>query len=78
MSKKSAPPTTGLSWAIEIPSEVARSMGITEGSIAVLHPHNGNFNVEIMPPASQEIKDAAQRISEKYKETFKELKRLGD
>ena len=77
MSNTLAPPKKGLSWAVEIPAEVARSMGIAEGSIAVLHPENGNFEVEILAP-SQEIKEAAQRISEKYKETFEELKRLGD
>lgn len=78
MTRTVAPPRTGLSWAVDIPPEVAQSMGIAEGSIAVLHPENGNIEVEILPPPSQEIKEAARRISEKYKETFEELKRLGD
>ncbi len=78
MSKTVAPPKTGLSWAVDIPPDVARSMGIAEGSIAVLHPENGNIEVEILPPPSAELKESVRRICEEYRETFEELKRLGD
>jgi hypothetical protein len=44
----------------------------------VLHPKQGGIEVEILPPASNEIKDAARRILDKHEDAFDEMKRLGD
>ena len=51
---------------------------MSEGSFAVLHPKEGGIEVEILPPASMEIKDAARRILNKHKDALEEMKRLGD
>jgi hypothetical protein len=72
------PQKTDLGWVVEIPPEIARALGVAEGSLAVLHPQDGSLEIEILPPPSPEIKESVRRISEKYKETFEELKRLGD
>jgi hypothetical protein len=72
------PQKTDLGWVVEIPPEIARALGVAEGSLTVLHPQDGSLEIEILPPPSPEIKESVRRISEKYKETFEELKRLGD
>ena len=79
MSETLAPPCTDLRWAVEIPPEIARAMSVAEGSVVVLRPTDGNLEVEeILPPPSPEFAERVQYILEKHKETFEELKRLGD
>lgn len=72
------PRKTDLGWVIEIPTEIAQAMGVAEGSLAVLHVKEGNLDIEVLPPPSPELKAAVRRISDKHKETFEEMKRLGD
>jgi len=72
------PRKTDLGWVIELPAEIAQAMGVAEGSLAVLHVKEEKLDLEILPPPSPELKEAVRRISEKHKETFEEMKRLGD
>lgn len=65
-------------WIIELPDDFAEEIGVEKGSIAVLYGGNGKVETEIIEPPSQNIKDISKRISEKYKEAFEEMKRLGD
>jgi hypothetical protein len=45
---------------------------------SVLYPRQGGgIEVEILPPASKEIKDAVRRILDKHEDAFEEMKRLG-
>jgi hypothetical protein len=78
MSDLLTPQKSDLGWVIEIPAEMARAMGVTEGSLAVLHTKAGGFDVEILPPASPELKQSVRRIQDKFKDAFEEMKRLGD
>lgn len=78
MTKSFTPQKTDLGWVIEIPAEMAQTMSVAEGSLIVLYPKEGNVEVEILPPPSPEHKESVRRIHEKYRETFEELKRLGD
>jgi hypothetical protein len=79
MSETIAPPKTTLNWAVEIPPEIAKVMGVAEGSVAMLRATDGKLEVEeILPPPSPELKERVQQIFEKYKEAFEEMKRLGD
>ncbi len=78
MSELLTPRKTELSWAVELPLEMAEVLGVPEGSLIVLHAKGGSVETEILPPPSPELKESARRIHEKYKETFEELKRLGD
>lgn len=65
-------------WVIELPAELAKSLGVAEDSIAVLYAKDGNLEVEILPPPSPELVESSRRIFDKYKDAFAEMKRLGD
>lgn len=73
-----APQKTGQGWVIDIPSEFALELGVTEGSIALLHARQGQIEVEILPPPSPELEASVRRVFTKYKDAFEEMKRLGD
>lgn len=78
MSSILTPKKSDRGWVVEMPLEMTQALGVSEGSLAVLHPKESGIEVEILPPASKEIKDAARRILDKHKDTFEEMKRLGD
>ena len=65
-------------WVVEMPPEMARLIGVSEGSRIVLHARAGSIETEILPPLSPELKELMRQICEKNKEAFEELKRLGD
>ena len=65
-------------WVLDIPSEMAKEMGVAEGSFAVLSLKEGKIEIEVFPPPSFELKTTVHRIAEKYKEVFEVLKRHGD
>lgn len=73
-----APQKTGMGWVIEVPAEIARELGVAEGSFAVLSAKEGRLEVEILPPPSQELVESVRLTSEQFKEAFDEMKRLGD
>ncbi len=72
------PRKTDLGWIVELPPEMAQTMGVAEGSLAVLHPKDGSLEVEVLPPPSPELTERVEHIYDKYKEAFEEMKRLGD
>jgi hypothetical protein len=78
MSISLTPEKTDRGWVIEIPTEMASAMDVAEGSLAVLHTRAGTFEVEVLPPPSPELERSVERIHEKYKDAFAEMKRLGD
>lgn len=78
MSNSLTPQKTAHGWIIEIPAEMAQAIGVSEGSLAVLHAKAGSFEVEILPPPSSELEKSVQRIHDKYREAFEEMKQLGD
>jgi hypothetical protein len=78
MSSILTPKKTDRGWVVEMPLEMTQELGVSEGSLAVLHPTEVGIEVEILPPVSREIKDAARRILDKHKDAFEEMKRLGD
>ena len=64
-------------WIIELPDDFATDIGAEKGSIAVLYGNNGKIETEIITP-SPELEKAVDRIYNKYKDAFAEMKRLGD
>ena len=78
MLKSFTPQKTDLGWTIEIPPEMAETIGVAIGSLAVLHTTAHGVEVEILPPPSSELRESVRQIYEDYQETFEELKRLGD
>lgn len=71
------PQQTEDGWVMEIPEEMSHALGVAKGSLAVLHIEAGKIEVEVLTP-SPEMELAANRLHEKYKDAFAELKRLGD
>jgi hypothetical protein len=69
---------TGRGWIMEIPPEMSAAMGVDEGSIIVLYPHEGGMSYEILPPLSPDMKASVLETCEQLKEAFLEMKRLGD
>jgi hypothetical protein len=51
---------------------------VEPGSIAVIHPKEGALETEILPPPSAELNEDFERLFDKYRDTFEELKRIGD
>ena len=49
MSDVLSPQITGRGWIMEVPAEMAAAMGVDEGSIIVLYPHEGGMSYEILP-----------------------------
>lgn len=76
MSGILTPQKTGQGWVVELPTEMVKEMGISEGSIAVLHTKEGSFDIEILLPPNAELEKSVQRIYEKYKDAFSEMKSL--
>jgi hypothetical protein len=77
MSGLLTPQQTEDGWVVEMPAEMARTLGVAEGSLAVLHVEAGKIEVEVLTP-SPEMEQAARRLHDKYRDAFAELKRLGD
>lgn len=65
-------------WLIEMPAHVANAIGVEEGSRLILQVRDGNISVEILPPTPHEIKERAQKIADKFRDAFAEMKRVGD
>ena len=65
------------SWTIEIPQEIIEAQGLPEGSLVTLTYREGTIESEMIIP-SYKLKEISQRILEKNREVYEELKRLGD
>lgn len=78
MSGILSPQKTQMGWVLEIPPEMAAALGVQPGSLAVLYPKEGVLETEILPPPSVELREDFDRLCEKYRDTFEELKRVGD
>ena len=65
-------------WVITMPIEMARAAGVAEGSMLSLHFVRGAVAVEILPPTPEELRAEVQRIADKFKDAFTEMKRRGD
>jgi hypothetical protein len=65
-------------WIIEIPDDFADATGIARNSIGLLQAREGKIEVEILPPPSPQIEEISNRLGEKYKDFFAEMKRLDD
>ena len=78
MSDVLSPQKTGRGWIMEIPAEMAEAMGVDEGSVIVLFPHEGGMSYEILPPLSPDMQASVLETCEQFKDAFEEMKRLGD
>jgi len=78
MAQTIIPQKTDLGWVMEIPPEMAAIMKVEPGSIAIIYPKEGALETEILPTPSDELKEDFERLFNKYRDTFEELKRIGD
>lgn len=78
MNSTTIPQKTDLGWVVDVPDEIAKVLGVAEGSIALLHVNEGRLEVEVLPPPSKELVESVGRSYEQFKEAFDEMKRLGD
>lgn len=65
-------------WALPMLPEMAAAAGVVEGSILVLHLRPGEIEAEILPPPTDEMKQAVQESIDKFGAAFEEMKRRGD
>jgi hypothetical protein len=65
------------SWVVEIPQKIIEAQGLPEGSIAALTYKDGKVEGEIIA-LSPKLKEISNRLLEKNRAVYEELKRLGD
>ena len=65
-------------WVIDMTPEMARAANVAEGSYVVLYLSDGNVTAEVLPPATEEMKESVHRSIDKFGDAFAEMKRLGD
>jgi len=78
MSGLITPTRTECGWVIVMTPEMSQQAGVAENSLLVLHLGEGQVTAEILPPATSEMKESVRQISEKFRDAFEEMKRLGD
>jgi phosphate uptake regulator len=78
MSSVLTPEKSGRGWIMSLPPEMARVMGLKEGSIAVLYPQTDGLSYEILPPLPADMEASVLQTCEQFNEAFVEMKRLGD
>jgi hypothetical protein len=65
-------------WIISMTPEMAREADVAEGSLLAIYLSQTGVSVEVLPPATDEIKNSIQQSVEKFGDAFAEMKRLGD
>lgn len=63
---------------IRMTSEMANAAGVPEGSSVVFYFRDSAVAAEILPPASEELREEVSLVVEEFGEAFAALKRLGD
>lgn len=77
MSSVIIPKKTERGWIIEIDDDFAAELGVAKGSIALMSARNGKIETEILSP-SPGLDKTIDRLAEKYKDYFAEMKKIGD
>lgn len=65
-------------WVVPMTPEMARAARVAEGSYVVLYLNEGGITAEILPPATEELKQSVRRFAERNAAFLEEIKRLGD
>jgi hypothetical protein len=69
---------TAQGWTVPMLPEMTQIADVPEGSYIVLHLERGGVKAEIIPPATEEMKQSVRESVAKFKDAFAEMKRLGD
>ncbi len=78
MSDVLSPGKTGRGWVVDVPPEMAKALGVAEGSVIVLYPRAGGMSYEILPPLAPDLQASVLQTCAEFAEAFAEMKRLGD
>jgi hypothetical protein len=78
MPKALTPSEADNGWVITMTPEMARLASVPEGSLIVFYISEGKIAADILPPAPPEIDEFVERMVEKHRDAFEEMKRLGD
>lgn len=65
-------------WVIDMTPEMAHTVGVAEGSYVVLYLSEGSITAEVLPAATEEVKQGVRRFAEENADFLAEMKRLGD
>ena len=65
MSAVLTPKATEQGWVIDMPPEMAESIGVAVGSMILLSGHEGGIRTEILPPLSSELKEISEYLLKK-------------
>lgn len=68
----------GGGWVIAMTPEMARAARVAEGFYIVLYVEEGSVTAEILPPATEEIRESMRRFAERNAEFLAEMKGIGD
>ncbi|HJQ31066.1 MAG TPA: AbrB/MazE/SpoVT family DNA-binding domain-containing protein [Pyrinomonadaceae bacterium] len=63
---------------MDVPPEMAKALGVEEGSVIVLYPRGGGMSYEILPPLPSDMRASVLQTCEEFKDAFAEVKRRGD
>jgi hypothetical protein len=72
------PQRTERGWVIPMTPEMAREADVAEGSFLVIYLSQGGVSAEVLPPASDDVKESVRLSIEKFGDAFAEMERLGD
>ncbi len=78
MSELLTPQKTERGWVLQMTPEMVQNAGVAEGSLIVLYLSDGGISAEILPPATEEMKQSVQESIDKFADAFAELKQRGD
>jgi len=78
MSDLLTPQKTERGWVIPMTPEMAREAAAAEGSLLVVYLSQEGVSAEVLPPATDEVKESVRQSVEKFGRAFDEMKRLGD
>ncbi len=65
-------------WVVDMTPEMAHAVGVAEGSYVVLYVSEGSVTAEVLPAATENIKQSVRQFAEENADFLAELKRLGD
>jgi hypothetical protein len=78
MGELLTPQKTERGWVVPMTPEMACEAGVAEGSFLVIYLSQGGVSAEVLPPASDDVKESVRQSIEKFGDAFAEMKRLGD
>ena len=69
---------TDSGWVIDMTPEMVRAARVEPGSVIVFYLQDGAVAADILPPASDKLRDEVHGIAAEFDDAFAEMKRRGD